>query len=171
MKSDSENISLTWGFCFDRMMPKDDLGLGPRNDQVSGCVCTRVGGYFCIYCFIKFLKIFVLCFHGQQNMNWIGPHLMLGSIFPHLGRTMGRSTPPPPGISWTGPLVSWLWDNISLQPMKLTLEKLQQDLQTLEVYTFCIYRKPDGQSNRQTHLNVFWGLLLEVKTVSEDSHC
>ena len=38
MKSDSGNISLTCGFCFDRMMPKDDLGLGPRNDQVWVCV-------------------------------------------------------------------------------------------------------------------------------------
>ena len=33
------NISLTWGLCFDMMMPINGLGVSPRNDNVRVKVC------------------------------------------------------------------------------------------------------------------------------------
>ena len=77
-----------------------------------------------------------------------------GFYFPHLGGPMGESTMRDfaAGRLWFGN-VCWLCDNISLQLIKLRLEKLRQNPQTLEVYTYCVYGKTDGQSDGQTHFN------------------
>ena len=141
------------GFCFDRMMPKNDLGLGPRNDQVSWwkCVCVCGGGGGGDVSSLLTIILEYLSYVWGTGIS-IGPHLMMDFIFQHLARTMGWSTTPPPPKGFRGRADCGPTWYAGCGIITSTRPEILRS-QTLKAYTYCVYGKPGRRLDGQTHFN------------------